>query len=96
MKKFVISSLVAAGALMVAGCQSEQADTVEDTADAQADAIEEMADEAPTEMQEDALDDKADAVEAQGEADAARVDNGVVAPADTTTMERATPMTPAQ
>lgn len=42
-----------------------------------------MADQAPTEAQEDALDDKADAVEAAGEEAANTMDdNGEIAPSE--------------
>lgn len=82
MRKFMITGIASAGLLSLAACQSEQADTVEDNAEAQADSLEQMADEAPTEAQEKALDAQADSVEAQGKADAEKVDNGTMAPAD--------------
>lgn len=82
MRKHIIMGLATVSLMSLAACQSEQADQVEDNAEAQADAIEEMADEAPTEAQEDALDAQADAVEEQGERDAEMVDDGMMAPAD--------------
>ncbi len=63
------------GALSLAACQSEQADQVEDTAEAQAEQIDEMADQAPTEAQEEALENKADVVEEQGEEAANKMDD---------------------
>lgn len=95
MRKLIITGIASAGLLSLAACQSEQADTVEDNAEAQADSLEKMADEAPTEAQEDALDATADSVEAQGKADAEKVDNGTMAPGDAaSTPPTETPVVP--
>jgi hypothetical protein len=52
MRKLLLIPTVAATMLALAACQSPEADTVEDSAEAEADGIDEMADEAPTEAQE--------------------------------------------
>ncbi len=84
MRKSMIISTVAAATLALAACQSPEADAVEDNAEAQADAIDDMADQAPTEAQEDALENKADMVEEQGEEAANKMDdNGEIAPSET-------------
>ena len=90
MRKSIIMGLATVSLMSLAACQSEQADQVEDNAEAQADAIEEMADEAPTEAQEEALDAQADAVEDAGEEKANAMDERWHADATST------PVAPAQ
>lgn len=83
MRKLILTSVASIGLISLGACQSEQADQVEDQAEAEADALENMADEAPTEAQEDALENQADAVEAAGEEKAnAMDDNGEIAPSE--------------
>ncbi len=83
MRKLILTSIASVGLISLGACQSEQADKVEDQAEAEADALENMADEAPTEAQEDALENQADAVEAAGEEKAnAMDDNGEIAPSE--------------
>ncbi|WAC22297.1 hypothetical protein [Blastomonas sp. SL216] len=83
MRKLILTSVASIGLISLGACQSEQADKVEDQAEAEADALENMADEAPTEAQEDALENQADAVEAAGEEKAnAMDDNGEIAPSE--------------
>jgi hypothetical protein len=79
MRKIIMLPLAAALSLGVAACQSKQADAVEDAAENKADAIDNMADHAPTEAQEDALHNQADAVEEAGENAADAIDNGSAA-----------------
>ena len=76
MRKFIIVSTAAALSLGLSACQSKKADQVEDAADNRADAIDKAADQAPTEVQEDALHNKADAVREAGENAADAIDNG--------------------
>jgi protein involved in sex pheromone biosynthesis len=72
MRKAMILSVVA-GALALAGCQSEEADQVEDTAEAQAEQLEEAG-----------MDEQADVVEEQGEEAANTMDDdGELAPSET-------------
>jgi len=76
-------SAVAAAALSLAGCQSKEADNIEEASEANAQVYEDMADNATNEMQEDALENKADAIKAQGEEDANnKDDNGEIAPSE--------------
>ncbi|WP_017669931.1 hypothetical protein [Blastomonas sp. AAP53] len=84
MRKLILTSIASVGLISLGACQSEQADQVEDQAEAEAEALENMADEAPTEAQEDALDAQAEAVEDAGEARADQIDaNDGMAPATT-------------
>ena len=84
MRKIIIFSAIAAMSLGVAACQSKEADKIEDAAENRADAIDAMAEKAPTEAQEEALHNKADVVEEQGEEAAnAKDDNGEIAPSET-------------
>src|SRR3546814_9240738 len=59
--------LTAASALALGACQSPQADKVEDQAEAQADAIDNQTDTMPPGPAQDAMENKADVVEEQGE-----------------------------
>jgi predicted phosphoribosyltransferase len=72
----------AVGALALAGCQSREADAVEDQAEMTADNLENQAAAAPTEMAEEKLENQADRVEQAGENAAARIDNGTATRAD--------------
>ncbi|MGE0776267.1 MAG: hypothetical protein AB7G25_09025 [Sphingomonadaceae bacterium] len=84
MKKSMALPLAAALGLMVTACQSPEADAIEDAAENRAEAIDNMADYAPTEAQEEALENRADMVEEQGEEAAnARDDDGEIAPSET-------------
>jgi hypothetical protein len=84
MRKLLLIPTVAAAMLALAACQSPEADTVEDSAEAEADGIDEMADEAPTEAQEKGLENKADMVEEKGEETADSMDdNRETAPSET-------------
>lgn len=84
MRKTILMTAVATAALALAGCQSPEADAVEDNAEAQAEAIDDMADNAPTQAGEEALENQADAVEEMGEEKAnAMDDNGEIAPSET-------------
>jgi hypothetical protein len=83
MRKQILTGVAAIGLISLGACQSEQADQVEEQAEAEADTLENMADEAPTKAQENALDNQADAVEAAGEEKAnAMDDNGEIAPSE--------------
>lgn len=80
----ILATPIAVGLFALAACQSEQADQVEDTAEAQAERIDEAADQAPTEQQEEKLENQADVVEEQGEEAANKMDDaGEVAPSET-------------
>ncbi|KTE22391.1 hypothetical protein ATE67_00050 [Sphingopyxis sp. H050] len=82
MRKTIIA-LTAASALALGACQSKEADQVEDTAEAQADAIDAQADAMPEGPAKEATEAKADAVEAAGEEKAnAMDDNGEIAPSE--------------
>lgn len=84
MKRTIILPAIAALSFAVAACQSKEADQIEDAAENRAEAIDAMADKAPTEAQEEALENKADVVEEQGEEAAnAKDDNGEIAPSET-------------
>lgn len=84
MKKAIVLSAIAALSFSVTACQSKQADQIEDAAENRAEAIDNMAEHAPTEAQEDALHNKADVVEEKGEEAAnAKDDNGEIAPSET-------------
>lgn len=83
MRKFMLISVAAAAALGLAGCQSKEADNIEEAAEANAQVVEDMADNATNEMQEDALENKADAIRDKGEEDANKKDdNGEIAPSE--------------
>jgi protein involved in sex pheromone biosynthesis len=82
MRKTIIA-LTAASALALGACQSKEADQVEDAAEAQADAIDAQADAMPEGPAKEATEAKADAVEAAGEEKAnAMDDNGEIAPSE--------------
>jgi hypothetical protein len=84
MRKTILMTAVATAALALAGCQSKEADAVEDNAAAQAEVIDDMADNATNEATEEALENKADKVEEMGEEKAnAMDDNGEIAPSET-------------
>lgn len=86
MRKQILTGFAAVGLISLGACQSEQAEQVEDQAEAEAEVLEDMADEAPTDAQEDALDAQADAVEDAGEARADQIDEnaGVATPGTVT------------
>jgi hypothetical protein len=84
MRKTLFAATALAGALALAACQSEQADQVEDAAEANAEMLDEAADAAPTEAMEDNLEAAADVAEEKGEENAnALDDNGEIAPSET-------------
>lgn len=84
MNKLIHSTVVAAFALSLGACQSQEADKIEDAAENRAEAIDDMADNATNEAQEDALERKADIVEEQGEEAAnQKDDDGEIAPSET-------------
>tara|TARA_B100000678_G_scaffold259282_1_gene239417 strand:- start:877 stop:1134 length:258 start_codon:yes stop_codon:yes gene_type:complete len=70
MKKIALFAALPA-ALAISACaespQEEQADQIEESADARADEIDAMAEDMPTEAQEDAMEDRADAVDEAGD-----------------------------
>ena len=83
MRKMMMISAMAATALSLAGCQSKEADNIEEASEANAQVYEDMADNATNETQEDALENKADAITAKGEEDANnKDDNGEIAPSE--------------
>ncbi len=86
MRKLILTSIASVGLISLGACQSEQAEQVEDQAEAEADALEDMADQAPTDVQEDALDAQAEAVEDAGEERADQIDEnkGVATPGTVT------------
>ena len=73
---------VAAAAFALAGCQSQPADQVEDQANATANAMHDQADQMPTTAEQNKMDANAEQVERNGEAAAARIDNGTPTAAD--------------
>ena len=84
MKKMIFTTAALSIALAVSACQSPEADAVEDDAEAQADEIDEMADDATNEATEDSLENQADMIEEKGEEAANRMDdNGEIAPSET-------------
>ena len=80
--RHITKALLGAGLLALAACGGQGddalADNVEDTAENQADALEEQADNAATDAQEDALEDNAQVVEETGEAKAEAIDDADV------------------
>ena len=83
MMRKILLAPIAVSLFALAACQSEKADQVEDKAEAQADRLNEAADQATTEQQEERLEHKADVVEEKGEEAANRMDdNGEVAPSE--------------
>ncbi|GGB73988.1 hypothetical protein GCM10010833_31520 [Blastomonas aquatica] len=86
MRKQILTGIAAVGLISLGACQSEEAERVENQAEAEAEVLEDMADRAPTDAQEDALDAQADAVEDAGEARANQIDSeaGVVTPGTVT------------
>ena len=67
MRKIIFASLTAVALLGVAACGESEQDAA---AERQADALEEQAEQAPTQAQEEALEDEADRIEQQaGNAD---------------------------
>lgn len=80
MRKLIFTGIASIGLLSLAACQSEQAEQVEDQAEAEAERLEDMADQAPTDAQEDALDAQAEAVEDAGERRADQIDDNEMAP----------------
>lgn len=78
MKTFAKAALVAVAALSLSACGGKGDDTLGDNvaeaAENQADALEEMADNASTEAQEDMLENKAEATREMGEDKEAAID----------------------
>src|SRR3546814_6199047 len=74
MRKMFIT-LAATSALALGACQSPQADKVEDQAEAQAEAIDDQADAMPEGPAQDAMENKADVVEEQGDRKSTRLNS---------------------
>ena len=93
MRKILIT-LAAGTTLALGACQSPAADKAEDTADAQADVVDAQADAMPEGPAKEAMETKADVVEEKGEEKAnAMDDNGEIAPSETGAMAPADPAT---
>lgn len=80
--RHITKALLGAGLLALAACGGKGddtlADNVEDAAENQADVLEEQADNATTDAQEDALEDNAQVVRETGDAKAEAIDDADV------------------